>query len=61
MYHKSTKHVDAIYHFIRDLVENDDIQLQKIYIAYNLANMLTKPIPVIKFGTFQNLIGMSIW
>nr|XP_010912064.1 uncharacterized protein LOC105038071 [Elaeis guineensis] len=61
MYHERTKQVDVRYHFIRDLVEKGDVRLQKIYTAYNLADMFTKPILAIKFKNFLNLIGISIW
>ncbi|XP_038981679.1 secreted RxLR effector protein 161-like [Phoenix dactylifera] len=59
MYHERTKHVDVRYHFIRDLVENGDVRLQKIYTAHNPADMFTKPITAVKFRTFLNLIGVS--
>ena len=52
MYHERTKYVDVRYHFIRDLLEDGDIQLQKISSTINPADMLTKPISVVKFRTF---------
>ena len=41
-----TKHVDVRYHFIRELVEQDVIQLEYINTKSNTADALTKNLPV---------------
>ena len=50
MYHERTKHVDVRYHFVRELVANGDIHIQKIFTEDNLADMGTKTVTAIKFS-----------
>jgi len=45
VYHTKTKHIDVRYHFMRDILEDGDIELKKIYSKNNLADMLTKVVP----------------
>ena len=41
-YHSKTKHIDVRYHWIRQVLDDGMLQLEKIYIEENLADMLTK-------------------
>lgn len=58
MYHERTKHIDVRYHFIRDIILQGDIAVKKIATADNPADMMTKPIPVLKFKHCLGLIGV---
>lgn len=49
MHHKKTKHIDVRYHYILDI-------MSKIAITKNFANMLMKPISVVKFKHCTDLI-----
>lgn len=49
VYHVPTKHIDVQYHFVRDIVEDSQISLQKIHTNDNVVDMLTKPITKEKF------------
>jgi len=49
MFHERTKHIAVKYHFIRDVIENGDVEVLKIHTSQNPADMLTKVIPVQKF------------
>jgi len=49
VYHARMKHIDVKFHFVREILEEGDIELQKIYTKENLADMLTKVIPRVKF------------
>jgi len=50
MYHKRTKHIDVRYHKIRQRVMDDNvIDLVKISMKKNPADMMTKTIPIEKF------------
>nr|GEZ42956.1 retrovirus-related Pol polyprotein from transposon TNT 1-94 [Tanacetum cinerariifolium] len=51
--HSRTKHIDIIYHFIRDHVLKGDIELHFIPTQYQLADIFTKPL---KESTFKRLI-----
>jgi len=47
-YHARTKHIDVRFYFVRELLEEGDIELQKIHTKKNPADMLTKIIPRVK-------------
>lgn len=59
VHHARTKHIDVRYHFVREIVEEGDILLQKIGTAYNPADMLTKVVSGIKFKHCLDLINIS--
>jgi hypothetical protein len=58
MYHERIKHIDVKYHFLWEVVTQCDITMKKIGIAGNPTDMLTKPIPVLKFKHCLDLIGV---
>jgi hypothetical protein len=43
--HKRTKHIDIKYHFIREHVQSGDVELVYVPTEYQLADLLTKPLP----------------
>ena len=56
-YHKRVKHIDVRYHKIRQWVVDDKmIDLVKTSIKRNLADMMTKIIPIEKLRTSLNFI-----
>ena len=59
MFHERTKHIDIKYHFVRDVISRGDISVKKISTHENPADMLTKPLPRIKFKHCLNLIGVA--
>lgn len=48
-FHGRTKHVAIKFNFIRDVVEEGDVEVLKIHTSENPADLLTKSIPVQKF------------
>ena len=44
-----TKHIDVKYYFVRDVLEDGDIEVKKIHTKDNPANMLTNVVPIVKF------------
>jgi len=42
VYHASTKHIDVRFHFVWEILEKGDIELQKIHTKENPADMRTK-------------------
>ena len=50
VYHARTKHIDVKYHFMRDNLEDGDIEVKKIHTKDNPADMLTKVVPGVKFA-----------
>ena len=59
MSHVHTKHTDVCYHFVRDIINEGQILLQKIGIADNLTYMLTKVVTAIKFNHCLDLINIT--
>ena len=43
-YHAKTKHIDVQYHFVRDMVEEKKVLLEKVNIVKNVADSLTKSV-----------------
>lgn len=56
-YHERTKHIDIRLHFIRDMVESKEIQIEKIASEDNPADMFTKSLPRSRFKNCLNLIN----
>ena len=59
VYHSRTKHIDVRFHFIREILDEGDILLQKIGTEDNPADMLTKVVTGIKFQHCLELINIS--
>ncbi|KAM2012453.1 hypothetical protein ACFX1T_024318 [Malus domestica] len=58
VHHARTKHIDVRFHFVREVIDEGDILLQKIGTADNPANMLIKPVSLHKFKHYLDLIGI---
>ncbi|KAH9704893.1 Integrase catalytic domain-containing protein [Citrus sinensis] len=58
VYHEKTKHIDIKLHFIRLEVSKGTMKLVKIHTSDNVADMLTKPVPMAKFEHCLNLAGI---
>ncbi|KAK9200365.1 hypothetical protein WN944_015562 [Citrus x changshan-huyou] len=54
-----TKHIGVQYHFVREVVEDENVDLQKIHTKENLADVLTKPINVDKFIWSRSSCGLA--
>nr|GFB54566.1 serine decarboxylase [Tanacetum cinerariifolium] len=44
MFHKRTKHIDVRYHWIRDVIEDGNFELNKVHTDDNASDMLTKAV-----------------
>ncbi|GJV20024.1 retrovirus-related pol polyprotein from transposon TNT 1-94, partial [Tanacetum coccineum] len=56
--HSRTKHIHTQYHFIKEQVENGNIELYFVKTEYQLADMFTKALPVDRFQYLVRQIGM---
>ncbi|XP_031248461.1 secreted RxLR effector protein 161-like [Pistacia vera] len=45
VYHERTKHIDVHLHFIREMIERGEIEIEKIDGSHNPADMFTKSVP----------------
>lgn len=57
MFHKKTKQIDVRLYFIRDVIARGKIIVNKNYTKDNLADMITKPVTIIKFEKCLDLMG----
>jgi len=57
-FHSRTKHIDVQYHFIREVVEVESVDFQKIHTKKNLADALTKPVNTDKYIWCKSSYGL---
>ena len=57
MLHEMTKHIDVRYHFVHEVIARGDIVVSKVSTHDNLADMMTKTLPVTKFEQCLGLVG----
>ncbi|KAH9728536.1 hypothetical protein KPL70_009073 [Citrus sinensis] len=58
VHHEKTKHIDIKLYFIRLEVSKGTVKLVKVHTSNNVADMLTKPVPMAKFEHCLNLAGI---
>ena len=59
VFHSRTKHIDVRYHFVREILEEEEILLQKIDTKENPADMLTKVVTRAKFKHCLDLVNIQ--
>ena len=58
-FHSKTKHIQLRYHFMRLVLENGQLKLEKIHTSQNPADMLTKVVTREKLSSFSVSIGLQ--
>ena len=58
--HTKTKHIEIIYHFIKDLAERKIVALEYIPIERQNFDIFTKPLDRSKFETLRQVIGVIL-
>ncbi|GKF29822.1 hypothetical protein Tco_0096164, partial [Tanacetum coccineum] len=56
--HSRAKHIDVSYHFIKEQVENEIVELYFVQTEYQLADIFTKPLPRERFNFLIEKLGM---
>ena len=56
VYHARTKHVDVRFHFVRKILDESEIKLQKIHTKENPTDILTKIVSGVKFAHCKELL-----
>lgn len=56
---KRSKHIDVRYHFIRNYIFDQTIELRYIKTSEQCADMLTKALPVVKFEYHRQKLGLT--
>ena len=59
VFHAKTKHIDVKYHFIREVLEDKQLQLVKVHTTDNPADLLTKGLPGESFVHCRELLGIG--
>ena len=57
--HGRTKHIDIKHHYIRELIANEEIQLETCRTDEQVADLLTKSLPQMKHEELSAQLGMS--
>ena len=58
VYHEQSKHIDVKLHFIRDVIYNGNVKVDKIGTEDNPADALTKVLPVTRFKYLLSLVNV---
>src|SRR5271170_5710027 len=58
---RRTKHIDIWYHYVRECIENRNVELSFIEGSKNPANMFTKNLAVVKFKEFRSQLGLEFY
>ena len=59
IYHRRTKHIKIKYHFIRDVIEEKEVEVKYVRTQNQAADMFTKALPKEKFIYFRDLMGIQ--
>ena len=59
IFYDKSKHIQIRYHFIGDMVQKDAVELQYIPTDDQTADILTKPLPRVKFEYFRGKLGVE--
>ena len=57
--HARTKHIDVQYHFMRDMVEDGKVKLEKVETLANVVDALTKSMSIEKLRWCSESMGFS--
>ena len=57
--HSKTNHIDVQYHFVRDMVEENKVLLEKVDTLKNVADLLTKSVSTEKFSWCRVTMGID--
>jgi Reverse transcriptase (RNA-dependent DNA polymerase) len=59
VHHERSKHIDVRFHFIREHVKNDDVEMTHVASRDQVADIFTKPLSAELFNKFKKLLGMQ--
>jgi hypothetical protein len=58
-YHSKTKHIDIQYHFVRDMVEENKVLLEKVDTLKNVVDSLAKSVSTERFSWCRGTMGIA--
>ena len=59
VYHARSKHIEVHHHFVRDLIESQEVELQFCGTEDQLADIFTKALSIVKFTKFRDLLQLK--
>jgi hypothetical protein len=58
-YHSKSKHIDLQHHFMRDMVNNKKVGMEKVDTLENIADSLTKSVSAMKLFLCREVMGIT--
>ena len=58
VFHDKSKHIEIKYHYIIDMVQRGAVKLRYVATEEHIADVLTKPLPMVKFKYFSEKLGV---
>ena len=58
VFHDKSKHIEIKYHYIRDMVQRRVVKLEYVVTNELIADVLTKPLAILKFEYFREKLGV---
>ena len=58
-YHSKTKHIPIKYHFVRQVIDERGVSLEKVHTKENYADMFTKPVLLEKLRWCLASLGLQ--
>ena len=59
-FHSKSKHIDVHMHWIRDVLEQKELYLEKIHTNMNGADMMTKTLPREKLEVYREIASLML-
>ena len=59
VYHQRSNHIDVRFHFIREHMKNEDVEMIYVLSRDQVADIFTKPLPTELFNKFKKMLGMQ--
>ncbi|KAB2625790.1 hypothetical protein D8674_017450 [Pyrus ussuriensis x Pyrus communis] len=60
VFHQKTRHISRKFHFIRDAIQENEIELVYCKSEEQMADILTKALPKEKFNYFREMLGVKL-
>ena len=59
MFHDKSKNIEMRYHYVRDMVQKNILNIQYVPTVEQTADILTKPLSLTKFVYFRDKLGVT--